>query len=114
MNMAQTIAKIHKDRDDEIFNQLIEMVNSKLSNPSWLQVGDNYRRSDDNVFTYTFDLNGTLKSILTDDEKPWASKQIKDRLAKYYYEQGFEASITTMDELTLRIQGIGTGEVDVP
>lgn len=112
MNMAQTMAKVHKVRDDEIFNHITTVVDDLLTDRTWALSGDSYRRSDDNVFTYTFAVDGILKTVLMDGEKAWVSHQIKDRLAKYYYDQGFESSLTPMDELQLRFTGndIGTTE----
>lgn len=103
MNDAQKIAKLHLDRDQQIFNHVCEKVDEFLKDDKWLLTKASHTRHDDGIIRYSFEINNFIQDFVDDDERQWVGTDVKNRLAKHYYERGFEASFTSVDELMLKV-----------
>lgn len=112
MNAAQVIAKLHHDRDQAIFEYIVDAIGEFLGDTKWLLSGDSHSRAEDNTIRYQFDTINIMRNFIEDDERQWPTTSLKNTLAKHYHSQGFEAYFDSMDKLTLRIKGDDIGESD--
>lgn len=109
MNLAQSVAQVYKQRDQEIFDHIVGTINPLLASNEWLLDSDNYTRNDDNVITFKFEPRALMKSFVGDNERKWPSDQVKNRIVTYYIEKGFEAYFTGLDILLLKVDGWDVG-----
>lgn len=103
MNVAEKIAKLHRDRDMQIVTHLVVQINEKMNDPEWLLNSSNYSRSDENEIRYKFDLVAMMRGFIRKEERQWPSCQARSMIFDRYTEEGFIVFIDGSENLTLKV-----------